>query len=97
MPSQEQMMKIGECMTSLNSSTMEAMHQKGEAFAVDIQRLCKAGNRSRALQRAMQFGKEMANDPALKQLKACTAGLPISQQHYAVPDEKRTTKDICSL
>lgn len=97
MPSQEQMMKMGACMANLDPSVMETMHQQGELFRADIQRLCKAGNRSAALQRAMQFGKEMANDPALKQLKACTAGLPMPQPHYEVPKDKLTTKDICSL
>ena len=89
-------MKMAACMANLDPSVMETMHDKGEAFSADIKRLCKAGNRPAALQRAIQFGQEMANDPALKQLKACTAGLPMPHQHYEVPKEKLTTKDICS-
>ena len=95
-PSQDQMLKMGACMANLDPSLMEAMHHQAEVFRADLRRLCKAGNRPAALQRAMQFGQEMANDPALKQLKACTAGLPMPHQHYEVPREKLTTKDICS-
>jgi hypothetical protein len=96
MPSQEQMMKVGECMANLDPSAMESMERKGEAFEADLKRLCKAGNRDAALQRARQFGLEMVNDPAMKQIKACTAGIKMPIQNYEVPKERLTTDDICS-
>ena len=96
MPSQEQMMKVGECMANLDQSAMEAMQKKGEAFHEDLNKLCKAGQRDAALQRARQFGLEMANDSVMKQIKACTAGLVMPQQRYELPEEKLTTQDICS-
>lgn len=95
MPSQEQMMKVGACMANLDPAAMDSMERKGEAFEADLKRLCKAGNRDAALQRAKQFGLEMVEDPAMKQIKACTAGIPMPMQHYDVPKEKLTTTDIC--
>jgi hypothetical protein len=96
MPSQEQMIKVGACMANLDPSAMEGMERKGEAFEADLKRLCKAGKRDAALQRAKQFGLEMVNDPAMKQIQACTAGLKMPRQHYEVPKEKLTKQDICS-
>jgi hypothetical protein len=96
MPSQEQMMKVGECMANLDPSLMEVMERKGKAFEGDLKRLCKVGNRAAALQRAKQFGLEMVNDPAMKQIQACTAGIKMPQQNYEVPKEKLTKQDICS-
>ncbi len=75
MPSQEQMMKAGECMANLDPSAIEAIQRKGESFQEDLNKMCKAGQRDAALQRARQFGLEMANDSVMKQIKACTAGL----------------------
>jgi hypothetical protein len=75
---------------------MEGMQRKSDEFNSELKRLCKAGNRDAALQRAKQFGLEMANDPAMRHIKACTAGLQISQPGYEVPPEKLTMKDICT-
>ena len=88
-------MKIGECMANVDPSTMENMERQSEAFEADLKRICKAGNREAALQRAEQFGLEMANDPAMKQIKACAAGLQMPMEHYEVPKEKMTEADIC--
>ena len=95
MPNQEQMMKVGQCMANLDPSAMEAMHQKGEAFQADFRRLCKAGDRAGALQRARQFGLTMANDPTMQQIKACTAGIQMPVQRFELPKEKLTVTDIC--
>ena len=97
MPSQEQMMKVGQCMASLDPAAMESMQSKGQVFRQDLKRLCKAGNRDAALQRARQFGMEMAKDPTMQQIKACTADLKMPQQRYEVPKEKLSTKDICDF
>ena len=60
------------------------MEAKSEAFEKDRQRLCQAGQRDAALQRARQFGLEMSVDPLLKQIKGCTAGLTLPQQRYNI-------------
>jgi hypothetical protein len=96
MPSQDQMIKVGECMANVDAAAMEAMERKSDAFEAELKRLCKAGMRDAALQHARQYGLEMANDPAMKQIKACTAGMPMPQQRTVVPQEKLTPADICS-
>jgi len=96
MPSQDQMIKVGECMANVDTAAMEAMERKSEAFEADLKRLCKAGMRDAALQRARQYGLETVNDPTMKQIKACTAGLSMPQQRTVVPPEKLTTADICT-
>ncbi len=72
------------------------MERKGDEFEADLKRLCEAGMRDTALQRAKQFGLEMANDPAMKQIKACTAGLKMPPQRFEVTQEKLTSTDICT-
>jgi len=96
MPSQDQMIKVGECMANLDTAAMEAMERKNEAFEADLKRLCKAGMRDAALQRARQYALEMVNDPTMKQIKACTAGLPMPQRRTVMPPEKLTPADICT-
>ena len=95
MPNQEQMMKVGECMANIDQSAIDGMERKSEAFESDFKRLCKAGNRGAALQRAKQFGLELVSDPAMKQIQACTAGITMQAQRYPIPKEKLTETDIC--
>lgn len=95
-PDQEQMMRMGTCMANIDPAAMEAMQTKGEAFHNDLKRLCKAGQREAALQRARQFGLEMASDPLMKQIKACTAGLTMPNPADPMPAEKLNATDICA-
>lgn len=95
-PDQEQMMRVGTCMANIDPAAMEAMQSKGEAFQNDLKRLCKAGQRDAALQRARQFGLEMASDSLMKQIKACTAGLTMPYPADPMPAEKLNATDICA-
>lgn len=96
MPDQEPMLRMGSCMANLDPAALEAMEAKSEAFENDRKRLCKAGQRDAALQRARQFGLEMSTDPWLKQIKACTAGLTLPQQRYTIAPERLNATDICT-
>ena len=93
--SEQQIKEAGECMANLDQSAMDNMQRKVEAFDADFKRLCKVGNRDAALQRAKQFGREMADDLTMKQIKACTVGIKMPIQDYSIRDEKLTENDIC--
>lgn len=54
---------MGSCMANLDHAALEAMEAKSEAFEKDRQRLCQAGQRDAALQRARRFGLAMRSDP----------------------------------
>ncbi len=43
MPSQDQMIKVGECMANVDTAAMEPMERKSDAFEAELKRLCKAG------------------------------------------------------
>lgn len=93
--SEQQIIEAGECMANLDQSAMDNMQRKVEAFDADFKRLCKVGNRDAALQRAKQFGREMADDLTMKQIKACAVGVKMPIQDYSIRDEKLTEHDIC--
>ena len=57
------MLRMGSCMANLDHAALEAMEAKSEAFEKDRQRLCQAGQRDAALQRARRFGLAMRSDP----------------------------------
>lgn len=96
MPSQEQMMTVGACMANLDPAAIDAMQSKGDAFQKDLQTFCRAGQRDKAVERARQYGQEMATDPLLKQIKACSAGLSLPIQSEAISPERWNPADICS-
>ncbi|MFV1921246.1 MAG: hypothetical protein ACMZ63_01360 [Methylotenera sp.] len=71
----QQMMKQAEaaqaCMEKVDQSKLEALEVKGKKMQAEIQALCKAGKRDKAMTTAMEYSMQMKNDPALKEMSKC--------------------------
>jgi len=60
------------CMQNIDQSKMKAFQQKGQQMATEIKTLCAAGKRSKALEKAISYGQEMASDPSIQELRKCS-------------------------
>ena len=89
-------MRMGACMANLDPTAIEAMQTKGEAFQKELKAFCRAGQRDKAVERARRYGQEMANDPLLKQIKACSAGLNLPVANEMISPKRLNPADICA-
>jgi hypothetical protein len=84
------MQKMQECMSKIDKSKLEVIEQQSEKFATELESLCKQGKRKEAQKKAIAFGKDMMENPALKQMKECgeiTKGLGAERSMPSFEDE----------
>lgn len=71
----EQAQGIEACMNRLDAEATRALRARSEGVTADIERLCKAGKRDEAQAKALAFGREMADSPAMGNLQDCVGPL----------------------
>jgi len=67
----EQGQKMQACMQNVDQSQLEALQKRSEEIQAEIRGLCDAGKRDKAQKKAIAYGKEVMNNPAMKQMKKC--------------------------
>ncbi len=70
-----QAQQIEQCMAEANTSATQALRERGERISAEIESLCKAGKRDAAQAKALAFGREMADSPAMANLQECAGAL----------------------
>ena len=85
------MQKMMQCMAKIDQAELTALEEKSEQFGQEIEDLCSQGNRSKAQKKAIAYGKEMMNNPALIQMKKCAElnkqyGLPQGEDSRSAMD-----------
>lgn len=71
----QQAEKMQNCMESIDQAEMDAFQQRAEQMQADVDALCASGKRDAANARAMSFGKEMASNKAVQQMRQCGEGM----------------------
>ena len=70
-----QAQQIEQCMAAADTSATQARRQRGERISTESERLCKASKRDAAQAKALAFGREMADSPAMASLQECAGAL----------------------
>lgn len=65
--------KAQACMEQVDKAALRAIQQESQRFEAALKALCAAGKRDQAQKKALAFGKKMAADPTLRQMKQCAA------------------------
>lgn len=71
----DQAQGIESCMAELDASATQALRARSERVTAEVQHLCKAGKRDEAQAKALAFGREMADSPAMANLQECSGPL----------------------
>ena len=71
----DQAQGIESCMAELDASATQALRARSERVTAEVQQLCKAGKRDEAQAKALAFGREMADSPAMANLQECSGPL----------------------
>lgn len=98
-----QMQEVQKCMERIDQKDLDALKARAEAASKEIEALCKAGEKDRALARAMELGEEMRSDATVKQVRECTRdmgemiqGMPMGSVPGVTDDAEPTASDVCS-
>ena len=65
------MQQMQECMAQIDQASLEKLQSRSERMKQEIDSLCSQGKRDSAMETAMKFGKEIAADPTVQQMRRC--------------------------
>ncbi len=66
-----QAQKAQACMEKIDQAELKAFEQRANEFDAEIKALCSEGKRDKAQKKAMAFGKEVAKNSAIQDMKKC--------------------------
>ena len=93
------MQKVQECMASIDQSKLQDLQVKSEKMSKDIKILCSKGQRDKAQNMAISYGREMASDPTLKQMQKCgemaQGALPMMDNVKTYDEKEYASKHVC--
>jgi len=92
------MQEMQACMEKVDRAEMAAFEKRSEEFDAEIDRLCAEGKRDEAQKKAMAYGKELADNPAVQQMKKCSekavSMMPKGEQSF-MEDFDFTSHHVC--
>lgn len=93
------MQKVQECMASIDQAKLQELQVKSEKMTKDIESLCSQGQRDKAQNMAISYGRKMASDPTLKQMQKCgemaQGALPMMGEVNTYDEEKYASTHVC--
>ncbi|MGR9051443.1 MAG: hypothetical protein ACU84J_02220 [Gammaproteobacteria bacterium] len=96
----EQMQKVQTCMRDVDQAAMQRLQQRAREMEKKVDMLCRQGQRDEAQNIGMAFGKEIADNPAMQQMKKCgehmqgvMSGMPLSIRENLKNAENRHVCD----
>ena len=87
-------MEVQICMEKIDQAELQALEQRANAFEAEVEALCAEGKRDKAQKKAIAYGKEMAKNPVLQDMKKCTEPMQgVMQQMPMMQQEMDYDKD----
>ena len=85
------------CMKDIDRSALEGLEEEGKKMEAEVGALCRSGKRDEAMDKAMEYGKEMMNKPELKKMRECgkmMAGM-MPKMPFQNMEEENKNRHIC--
>jgi len=86
----QKMQEMQQCMESIDQSQLNRLQSRSEQFKREIDTLCGEGKRDKAQKLAMNFAKEIGNDPSMKKMQECSkiaqGAMPNMMQEFEEKD-----------
>jgi len=65
------MLMMQSCMKDVDQTGMKALEKRSNQLEAEVKSLCASGKREEAQAKAISFGKEMMEDPAMQTMRKC--------------------------
>lgn len=98
----QQMQKMQSCMQNIDQAKLNAIDQQSSQIRAKVESLCAKGKRDEAQETAMSFGKEMAKDPTMQEMRKCSEMMSGEMMQGMMPktplmdlDNDLTSRHVC--
>lgn len=72
---QKNMAEMQKCFASIDQKALERLQVQAKEMEAEVKRLCAAGDRGGAQDKAIAYGIEMSKDPELQKMRKCGEGM----------------------
>jgi len=86
------------CMENIDQAEMKALEDRGNEVDAEINTLCAEGKRDQAQAKAIEFSREVAQSPALQQMRECgelAQGMMPEQMPLLDKDVDYSNRHVC--
>jgi len=67
----QKLQQMQQCMENIDQTQLQTMKKQQQQFEAEIKPLCKSGKRDLAQQKAIDYARQMMNNPAIKAMQKC--------------------------
>ena len=67
----QKLQQMQKCMENIDQKQLQAIEKQQQQFEAEIKPLCKSGKRDQAQQKAIEYARQMMNNPAIKTMQKC--------------------------
>lgn len=93
------MQEVQKCMANIDQGKLNKLQARSEKINQEINALCTQGKRDKAQKRAMAFGKEIASDPTMQQMRKCgemaQGALPMEGMVETYDEKDYANRHVC--
>ena len=89
----QQMEQMQLCMEKIDEKELKALEKRSKQMEREVKALCNSGKRDQAQKKAIEFGKEMAKDPTIKQMAQCGEMMKARLSHMTFAIEQKANDD----
>jgi hypothetical protein len=93
----QQMEQMKSCMEKVDQAKLQALGERSKQMEAEVRSLCANGKRDEAQQKALAYGKEIANDASMKAMMKCTESMKdmMPEISFKGLEEEAKDKHIC--
>ena len=89
----QQMEQMQSCMEKIDEKELKALEKRSKQMEREVKALCNSGKRNEAQKKAIEFGKDMAKDPTIKQMAQCGEMMKARFSHMTFAIEQKANDD----
>ena len=93
------MQEVQKCMAGIDEAKLNELKKSSEQTKEEIDTLCAQGKRDKAQQQAMAFGRKMASDPTIEQMRKCgeiaQGALPMTGMADIFEEKDYSSRHVC--
>ena len=95
----QSMQQVQECMANIDQTKLNEIQNRSQAAKQKIDALCAKGQRDKAQKEALAFGKQIASDPTMEQMRKCgkmaEGALPMTGMVETYDEKKYASRHVC--
>ena len=93
------MQQVQQCMAQIDQNELNKLQARSEKFKSELDSLCSQGKRDKAQKKAFAFGREIASNKTMKQMRKCgemaQGAMPMDNMVKSYSEKDYKNRHVC--